>query len=47
MYVRVYGHLKSFQGVRQLVAFSVRHVFQTFFLVNSATAVYFLLVSVN
>ncbi|XP_020202714.1 replication protein A 32 kDa subunit A [Cajanus cajan] len=26
MYVRVYGHLKSFQGVRQLVAFSVRPV---------------------
>ncbi|KAL9330941.1 hypothetical protein ACSQ67_000551 [Phaseolus vulgaris] len=26
MYVRVFGHLKSFQGVRQLVAFSVRHV---------------------
>ncbi|PNX95747.1 replication factor A protein 2 [Trifolium pratense] len=25
-YVRVYGHLKSFQGVRQLTAFSVRHV---------------------
>ncbi|KAL5127733.1 Replication protein A subunit A [Glycine soja] len=25
MYVRVYGHLKSFQGVKQLVAFSVRH----------------------
>ncbi|KHN31839.1 Replication factor A protein 2 [Glycine soja] len=24
MYVRVYGHLKSFQGVKQLVAFSVR-----------------------
>ncbi|RYR05629.1 hypothetical protein HN51_041907 [Arachis hypogaea] len=26
MYVRVYGHLKSFQGVKQLVVFSVRHV---------------------
>ncbi|CAJ1972190.1 unnamed protein product [Sphenostylis stenocarpa] len=26
MYVRVFGHLKSFQGVRQLVAFSVRPV---------------------
>ncbi|XP_057434601.1 replication protein A 32 kDa subunit A [Lotus japonicus] len=26
MYVRLYGHLKSFQGVRQLVAFSVRPV---------------------
>ncbi|KAK7260800.1 hypothetical protein RIF29_27098 [Crotalaria pallida] len=26
MYVRIYGHLKSFQGVRQLVAFSVRPV---------------------
>ncbi|XP_019457364.1 PREDICTED: replication protein A 32 kDa subunit A-like [Lupinus angustifolius] len=26
IYVRVYGHLKSFQGVRQLVAFSVRPV---------------------
>ncbi|KAK7384830.1 hypothetical protein VNO78_30533 [Psophocarpus tetragonolobus] len=26
MYVRVYGHLKSFQGVKQLVAFSVRPV---------------------
>lgn len=26
MYVRVYGSLKSFQGVRQLVAFSVRPV---------------------
>ncbi|KAJ7966064.1 replication protein A 32 kDa subunit A [Quillaja saponaria] len=26
MYVRVYGHLKSFQGVRELVAFSVRPV---------------------
>ncbi|XP_045821402.1 replication protein A 32 kDa subunit A-like [Trifolium pratense] len=25
-YVRVYGHLKSFQGVRQLTAFSVRPV---------------------
>ena len=29
MYVRVYGHLKSFQGVKQLVAFSVRHVHYT------------------
>ncbi|KAJ1420134.1 hypothetical protein SESBI_14574 [Sesbania bispinosa] len=26
MYVRLYGHLRSFQGVRQLVAFSVRPV---------------------
>ncbi|KAJ1425771.1 hypothetical protein SESBI_10849 [Sesbania bispinosa] len=26
MYVRVYGHLKTFQGVKQLVAFSVRLV---------------------
>lgn len=26
MYVRVFGHLKSFQGVRQLVAFAVRPV---------------------
>ncbi|KAI4316231.1 hypothetical protein L6164_024230 [Bauhinia variegata] len=26
IYVRVYGHLKSFEGVRQLVAFSVRRV---------------------
>ncbi|KAI9106373.1 hypothetical protein K1719_021901 [Acacia pycnantha] len=26
MYVRVYGHLKSFQGVKQVVAFSIRLV---------------------
>ncbi|XP_054798899.1 replication protein A 32 kDa subunit A [Prosopis cineraria] len=26
MYVRVYGHLKSFQGVKQVVAFSIRPV---------------------
>ncbi|KAK7377313.1 hypothetical protein VNO80_02736 [Phaseolus coccineus] len=26
MYARVFGHLKSFQGVRQLVAFSVRPI---------------------
>ncbi|WVY90839.1 hypothetical protein V8G54_036353 [Vigna mungo] len=30
MYVRVFGHLKSFQGVRQLVAFSVRHISHEF-----------------
>lgn len=25
MYVRVNGHLKAFQGIRQIVAFSVRY----------------------
>jgi hypothetical protein len=31
MYVRVNGHLKSFKGVKQLVAFSVRYCYKFFF----------------
>jgi hypothetical protein len=30
MYVRVNGHLKSFQGVKQLAAFSVRYGYKLF-----------------
>jgi len=43
MYVHVSGHLKSFQGVRQLVVFSVRHVRYSHFVLycnNCAVAVY-------
>ena len=34
IYVRLNGHLRSSGGNRQLVAFSVRYVFNTFDLLN-------------
>ena len=46
MYVGVYGHLKSFQGVKKLVSFSVRHVHYTNFVLYCINCAIHLLILV-